>query len=226
MAGKFTRKMYDCCATQQDTKQSTDPLELVLDVNKYVNCNNICRPTEQYPSNSASLVDVESSLWGIDKLASNCDVAKHPFCGPYGCLLTRDPRVAPHITPYACQWGHNGENAVVTTNMQMPKDAGYTLPDPNICQKQGNGYYTIPNNGAPLAAPTVRAPITRAPTVTAPMGAPRTVYTPPAPRSPLAAPVSRVSQIIGSPLSLAPVPLSPKTTSVLAPSNAPVLAAW
>lgn len=135
------RKMYDNCATQQTTKQSTDPLELLLDVNKYVNCNNICKPLAQrYPS-SAQLVDVESSLWGIDKLASRCDSSKHPFCAKNGCLLTNDPRIAPHITPYACEWGHTGDNSVVTTNMKMPSHPGYTLPNPNICKDQTNGYY-------------------------------------------------------------------------------------
>ncbi|XWV25174.1 hypothetical protein QJ856_gp0598 [Tupanvirus deep ocean] len=173
MAGRFTRKMYDGCAVQQDLKQSTDPLELVLDVNKYVHCNNICKPSAQYPPNAALLVDVESSLWGIDKLSSRCDSAKHPFCGPNGCLLTKDPRVAPHITPYACERGHNGENAVVTTNMQMPKHPGFRVPNPNICESQGNGYYVDQNRvqqrRAPqMQPPQVLAPQSRAPQVLAP----------------------------------------------------------
>jgi hypothetical protein len=137
--------MYDTCAIQQDQRQSTDSLELILDVNKYVNCNNICKPAEQYPPNAALLVDVESSLWGIDKLSSKCDSAKHPFCGPNGCLLTNDVRVGPHITPYACERGHIGENAVITTNMQMPKHPGFRVPNQNICDAQGNGYYADPN---------------------------------------------------------------------------------
>lgn len=149
MSGRFTRKMYDGCAIQQDVKQSTDPLELILDVTKYVHCNNICKPAKQYPSNAAQLVDVESSLWGIDKLSSKCDGAKHPFCGPNGCLLTKDPRVAPHITPYACERGHVGENTVVTTNMQMPKHPGFHVPNVNICNSQGNGYYVDQNNAHP-----------------------------------------------------------------------------
>lgn len=144
MSGNFTRRMYDSCAIQQNVKQSTDPLELMLDVTKYVHCNNICRPANEYPPNAALLVDVESSLWGIDKLSSKCDSAKHPFCGPNGCLLTNDSRVAPHITPYACERGHTGENAVVTTNMQMPRDPGYRLPNTNVCSGQGNGYYVDP----------------------------------------------------------------------------------
>lgn len=141
MAGKFTRKIYDNCAYQQDVRQSTNPLELILDVTKYVHCGNICHPNGEYPPNPALLVDIESSLWGIDKLSSKCDKAKYPFCGPTGCLLTKDPRIAPHITPYACERGRAGENAVVTTNISMPTDSGIRVPDPNICRSLDNGYY-------------------------------------------------------------------------------------
>jgi hypothetical protein len=133
MAGRFTRLMYDNCALQQDTKQSTDQLELIMDPTKYVHCNNICKPSREYPPNAALLVDVESSLWGIDKIDSKCDSAKYPFCGPNGCLLSDDQRIAPHITPYACNWGHVGEKAVITTNMKMPTNPGYTLPPTNPC---------------------------------------------------------------------------------------------
>lgn len=160
MSGRFTRKMYDTCALDQNVKQSTDPLELVLDVNKYVHCNNICKPSEtRYTPSGISLVDVESSLWGIDKISSRCDSDKHPFCGPQGCLLTRDPRVPPHITPYACERGREGDNAVITTNIKRPNGPGYTLPDPRICNNQGNGYYqnqnqapSPTNNRSPLAS--------------------------------------------------------------------------
>ncbi len=145
MSGHFTRKMYDGCAAQQDIKQSTNPLELIMDVNKYVHCDNICKPAREYPPNGALLVDVESSLWGIDKLASRCDSAKHPFCGPNGCLLTNDPRVRQHITPYACERGKAGDNAVITTNMRMPQHPGYTVPNTNICNTH-NGYYSNPNS--------------------------------------------------------------------------------
>ena len=146
MSGRFTRRMYDGCAYQQDSKQSTDPLELILDVTKYVHCNNICKPANEYPPNAALLVDVESSLWGIDKLASDCDTTKHPFCGPNGCLLTKDPRVPPHITPYACERGGPNDRAVITTNMKMPQHPGFRVPDTNICHAQGNGYYVDPKN--------------------------------------------------------------------------------
>jgi len=145
MSGYFTRKMYDDCAYKQSAKQSTDPLELVIDITKYVNCNNMCQPTRPIPRNSILLVDVESSLKGLDKTASDCDCDKHPFCGPKGCLLTNDSRIAPHITPYVCDRGRPGDNAVVTTNIRAPDHPGYHVPNINICEKQNNGYYSDPN---------------------------------------------------------------------------------
>lgn len=146
MAGEFTRELYDRCNLLQNTRQSTEPLNLIMDITKFVNCGNLCTPSHQYPPNGALLVDVESSLWGLDKINSKCDKAKHPFCGPYGCMLTRDPRIAPHITPYACERGHRGESAVITTNMKMPLTPGYRLHNPHVCDYQGNGYYVDPRN--------------------------------------------------------------------------------
>lgn len=140
MSGNFTRKMYDGCAYRQNVKQSTDPLGLILDVNKYINKNNICQPTLNNPEGVASLVDVESSLMGIDKLESDCDNTKYPFCRSTGCLLTNDSRVIPHMTPYACEWGKFGDNAVITTNMSMPSDTGFDIQDMPVCSTT-NGYY-------------------------------------------------------------------------------------
>jgi len=149
MSGHFTRKIYDDCAMRQRIDQSTSPLELRMDVTKYVHQNNICRPSKEYLPGSALLVDIESSLMGLDKISSNCDIDKHPFCGPKGCLLASDPRIQPHITPYACERGRQGENAVVTTNMQIPSNVGYEMPQSSACGNQRNGFYSnnsIPNN--------------------------------------------------------------------------------
>lgn len=136
MAGKFTRKNYDECALVQQTNQSTAPLELIMDVNKFVNPNNICKPYGDRPMNAAQLVDIESSMMGLDKMASRCDSMKHPFCGENGCLLPSDPRIAPHINPLACSWGRAGDTAVINTNMRMPANPGYNLPNTN----NFNGY--------------------------------------------------------------------------------------
>lgn len=139
MAGQFTRLDYDNCAYKQDLRQSTDPMNLIMDVTKFVNCNNLCR-VPQKPVGQAK-VDVESSLWGLDKVASKCDTSKHPLCGPSGCLLTNDPRLGPHITPYACERGQSGDRAVITTNMRMPTNPGFVPTNPRVCDAQGNGYY-------------------------------------------------------------------------------------
>lgn len=169
MAGRFTRSMYDSCAFQQDVHQSTQPLELMMDVNKYVNCSNICKPARQYPPAGISLVDVESSLWGLDKILSRCDQSKYPLCGPNGCLVNGDPRIPRHMTPFACSWGHDSDRnpGVITTNMRMPTNAGYQLPDTQICNRPAfNGYYadlfnfyTRPN--MPLHPATQMAPMRR-----------------------------------------------------------------
>jgi hypothetical protein len=141
MAGLYTRKMYDNCALQQDTKQSTDQLELLLDPTKYIHCDNICQPSNntkytEYPPDGALLVDVESDLTGRTKFASRCDSEQYPFCAASGCLLPNDVRVPNNVDPEACSWGHSGERAVITTNMRMPNGPGYTLPPTSPCGPQ------------------------------------------------------------------------------------------
>lgn len=140
MAGEFTRRSYDPCALSQETKQSTGPLELVMDLTKYVNCNNLSNQPNVKPMTIGNLVDVESSMWGLDRPSSLCNSKQYPFCASSGCLLTSDPRIPTHITPYASDRGHRGDKAVITTNMVMPTNPGYTLPSTNICGK--NGYYS------------------------------------------------------------------------------------
>lgn len=141
-SGRFTRSMYDSCALQQNVKQSTEPLDFILDSTKFVNCNNLCKPTSNIPYNPAFLVDVESSLWGLDKMTSKCDTTKYPFCSTNGCLVGNDPRIPAHITPYACERGYIGENVVITTNMKKPTNPGFSPTSPLICPGQLNGYYT------------------------------------------------------------------------------------
>lgn len=144
----MTRNMYDRCAYAEEVKQSTDPLSLILDPTKFVNYNNLCGDSEiyPYPPNAVSLVDVESSLWGIDTILSDCYTAKQPFCGDNGCLLTNDPRIPPHISPWACERGRIGDNAVIKTNIPLTNDPGFRMTQTNTrtSRKQndihGRGY--------------------------------------------------------------------------------------
>ncbi|RZK25201.1 MAG: hypothetical protein EOO43_06125 [Flavobacterium sp.] len=136
--------MYDDCAYTTNIKQSTDSLELILDVTKYVNYKNRCAAVPRYPDNSLSLVDVESSLWGIDKLSSECDMFKHPFCKKTGCILTSDSRIPTNAPPYLCERGGYGSDAVVTTNMRMPTNPGFNIPVASPTNV--NSFYSISGN--------------------------------------------------------------------------------
>ena len=176
MSGRFTRRMYDDCATDQDTKQSTGQLNMILDLTKFVNCNRSCNPDNKFVQNIQNpfdLVDVESSLMGIDRPASNCDIEKYPYCASKGCILTGDSRVPQHTNPYVCERGYDGDNTLVQSNMKMPQYE-YKFPTDNVCQNYGSGYilnlngndnmdqssYMPPNlPGAPLPNSRVTAPI-------------------------------------------------------------------
>lgn len=154
MSGIQTRTRYDGCAFLQDVKQSTDPLELIMDPTKYINCNNICQPNSQYSANVLPRVDIESALWNLDKVETRCDIGKYPFCNTSGCLLSNDPRIPPNINPIGCLWNRidDPNKAVITSNMRRATNAGYTIPDTNVCTQQGNGYYinpALPPTGPP-----------------------------------------------------------------------------
>lgn len=125
MSGNLTRQMYDACAQEQYSKQSTDQLEFNLDINKYVNQNKLCTPdTNAVSQNTLALVDIESALKGIDKMASKCDADMYPLCGSNGCLLNNDKRIAPTINPRACERGGIGQQAVITNNIPRPQSNG------------------------------------------------------------------------------------------------------
>lgn len=141
MSGRLTRQLYDICAFNQDTKQITSPFDYVMESSKYINCNNLCQPNAPIPRNPVSIVDIESSLWGLDKVVSKCDKNKHPLCGPNGCLLTNDARIPQHITPYPCERGYDGENAVITTNINKIPYQKYKMYPQQVCNSNTNGYY-------------------------------------------------------------------------------------
>lgn len=139
MAGHFSKKMYDNCAFQQDVNQITRPYNLVMDDTKYVRKSGVCGDPSAIPRRASDLVDIESSLMGMDKTASHCNTSKHPFCGQNGCLLTNDPRIKKHVTPFICDRGRDGDHSVITTNMKMPKHPGFATNDKNI------GIHLYPN---------------------------------------------------------------------------------
>jgi len=106
-------------------KQSTKPIELTMDIDKYVHNRNICNPEQHNNTNYISLIDIESSLWGIDRISSDCDEYQYPYCEKNGCLVTGDNRIPPHTVVYACDRGYEGDNAVITTNMKNASNLDY-----------------------------------------------------------------------------------------------------
>lgn len=107
MAGQFTRTKYDICSSEQDTKRRTDPLELIFDISKYVN-SGLCSTDLKIDD----IIDIDSNLKGIDKIASKCNTKQ---CSFNGCI---NPNRGLYTTPYACERGREGEAAVITTNLK------------------------------------------------------------------------------------------------------------
>ena len=127
MASSSTRLEYDNCAYKQELRQSTDPMRYQLYSGKYVNCGNICRADKNFPANGIALVDVESELKGINRINSRCNESKHPYYDSEHIIRTNDPRLPPHITPYAC------ERDIVPNNIPKMTHPGFGPMNPNVC---------------------------------------------------------------------------------------------
>lgn len=146
MSGEFTRKLYDDCALNQNTRDSTAPLGYQMYAGKFTGYNDIC--PSQLNSDNLALVDVESSMLGLDRIASNCNEAQYPLCNKTtGCLLTNDPRTQGNVNPLACSWGRPGERAVINTNMKMPTNTGISSIPTDPSTNKTNGYYVRSNAG-------------------------------------------------------------------------------
>jgi hypothetical protein len=81
-SGSFTRLRYDRCSHQKDIYQSAEPLQYVMYSGKFENCsrcvydeNSFYRPFDD------AIVDTESELKGINRIASSCPQFKYsPHC--------------------------------------------------------------------------------------------------------------------------------------------------
>jgi len=78
----LNRLMYDQCASVQQYRQSTEPLEFILDPNRFERCSK-CRPElgivggTQVSHVAGNLVDLESSLRGQTNPLTHCPSHKH-----------------------------------------------------------------------------------------------------------------------------------------------------
>ena len=147
MSGHFTRRMYDPCFTDQETKQSTKHLEFIIDVNKFVNNKNACDQTNgNY--DSSRLVELDSSLRGLDRVYNKCNSSMYPMCSPNGCMMANDSKIPPYNSPYLAERGYGNENEVVSNNIPRPTSNGIPNINTNLCRNivDTNGNYISNTN--------------------------------------------------------------------------------
>lgn len=122
---------YDPCAYKQDLKQSTDPLAYYLYPGQGYNCNG-CRPDISLSGHlpgSLQLVDVESELWGLTRINSECTDFKFPNCGAGSCIDTFDRNLPGYISPWAC------ERDITPNNIRKATHPGFEISMDNACQQ-------------------------------------------------------------------------------------------
>lgn len=152
MSGYFSGLPYDTCAYSQYLQQSTAPLNWELDLNRYVNCNNLAafHGGQNYPYSAPNQVDLDSSLKGLDTISSSCSADKQPFCASQGCITTYGSEVASlnYSPPDAYLWKHNNETnepGVIGTNMHLPYSNGIKSTPTVTCRR--DRYNAQPNGG-------------------------------------------------------------------------------
>ena len=122
--GSFNNLKYDDCAYKIDLKQSVQPLGYVMYEGKFQSCGQRCYENYYRPFD---LVDIESELKNITRPATRCPQYKYnPNCKrSRSCVGTEDPSVPVVYPPNICP--------VVTNNIPVVRNPGYTVPRGNIC---------------------------------------------------------------------------------------------
>ena len=78
----FTKLTYDQCSYRNNLQDNVSQNSYMFDISKFVNCNK-CRPENGIVGGTAvshisgNLVDLESTLIGVDREASKCPVMKY-----------------------------------------------------------------------------------------------------------------------------------------------------
>jgi hypothetical protein len=127
MTSRFTGLRYDQCAAQQHSQQQQAPIEYMMDIDKFVHPKRPQTGPDARPLGQLDIVDVESSLMGLDRVKTRCEGGRYPLCNQNGCLINRDSRIPQNDTPYIL------ERNVPTAQIPPP-----FLPKR---QKVASGYY-------------------------------------------------------------------------------------
>lgn len=113
----FNRLRYDNCSYQHELSESVGTLAYMLDPSRYENCNK-CRPElglvggTNVSHVSGNLVDLESDLMGVTRLASKCPQLKYQNPCPKGEMNQCHPE------PIVIKQTPNKKGRVVDTTMK------------------------------------------------------------------------------------------------------------
>ena len=128
---------YDTCAYATTIKESTKPLEYLIYKGKYETCASCINGDYTNNIDFPSRADVESELFGLTRLGSDCPSLKYDPTKQFN-----NPSLSPHII---CQgiYGITPSNLVKpTTNMLNEDNLGI-----NLCPLLNNNIKNVENFG-------------------------------------------------------------------------------
>ena len=132
-SGEFTNEIYDNCEYENKLFRSNGPFQYQMFRGAHVNCN---RCQVQQPS-YVPLIDVETELKGINRLASKCAQFKYlptykfkPGV-PNTSISTFDRLVPISLPPEVCP--DVEKNLYFNNGLIRPNNVGIKFPNPNIC---------------------------------------------------------------------------------------------
>jgi len=121
-SGSFNRLRYDRCAYEKDLHQSVEPLQYRMYAGQFENCGKCVFDDKSFyrPFDDA-IVDMESELKGITRLASTCPQNKYsPTCKKSkSCTSTWDVSVPIVMAQEVCP--------IVKNNIRRMNNPGYEL---------------------------------------------------------------------------------------------------
>ena len=127
------RLIYDQCAEEQQTVDSTKPLTYAFYLGKYENCNKCKKPNNAIDAQPfQDRVMLEGELRNIDVTRTSCDKYRSKQFDPKCMIDPKDKQcnTNPIITPRLC-----APYREACCDNQLIDDIGYTLPSDIVCPK-------------------------------------------------------------------------------------------
>lgn len=105
--GSSNRLIYDVCADQKRTFESTEPLNYYIYMDAHENCDR-CKCDRIYYRQDPQLVDIETELRNQTRPLSKCDNFKYnPSCKRSGMCISTFDKIPVVPAPELCPIVHN-----------------------------------------------------------------------------------------------------------------------